>query len=259
MTSAAAAELARPTYTAPVSDRDTKLQQLSVSVGAVIASVPMILQGDEVTTALGLAGVGIASVIENVRARTGKLDRLVQEALADEQLKARFDETVKTDEFLALYVRSRDTAAKSEKERKLRYIRNFLIHSVITPTSTEPDKERYLRLIDELSFREHESFIGYLRMLMPSAGASSLEEWVANDRRQIAGGMVTTYAYQLLGVPSSTSSPAVHDMTSELVVTFRHLHSTGLLDGISTRGGDMVQFQSNGFTPRFLRFVLDPF
>lgn len=97
-------------------------------------------------------------------------------------------------------------------------------------------------------------------MLMPSAGASSLEEWVGNALRQTAGGMITTYAYELLHVPHSTGSPAVHDLTNELVVAFRHIHSAGLLDGVATRGsGDMFQFQTNGFTSKFLRFVLDPF
>lgn len=239
--------------------KDEKLQQVSASVAALVAAVPPLLQGDKVTAAIRLLGVGAASVLENLRGRTKKLDQLMEDAFSEERLKERFDETVKIDEFLALYVRSRDTAAKSEKEQKLRYIRNFLVHSVTVPTSTEPDKERYLRLIDELSFREHEYLIGFLRMVVPSSGATSLENWVSEPVRRRAGGMISTYAHRLLNIPDSTSSQAVNDLTDELIVAFRHLHSAGILDGIAVGGGDMFQFQSNGFTAKFLSFVLDPF
>jgi hypothetical protein len=239
-------------------EKDSKLQQISASVAALVATVPPLLQGDKVDAAIRLAGVGVASVMENIRARTKKLDQEVRDALADERLNARFDETVKPDEFLALYVRSRDTAAKSEKEQKLRYIRNFLIHSLTLPTSAEPDKERYLRLIDELSFREHEYFIGFLEMIVPSGGSPTIQQWLVKPTR--TGGMISTFARQQLGLPQGTSSAAVNDLTDEMVVAFRHLHGAGLLDGYATRGGgDMFQFDTNGFTPRFLRFVVDPF
>ncbi|HYI09165.1 MAG TPA: hypothetical protein VEK57_08840 [Thermoanaerobaculia bacterium] len=240
-------------------DKDSKLQQIGASVAAITAAAPALLIGDEVSAAIALFGVGAASVMENIRARTRSLDDAVRDALADERLRERFDETVKTDEFLALYVRSRDTAAKSEKEQKLRYIRNFLINAVILPTSREPDKERYLRLIDELSFREHEHFVEFMRMVVPSAGSSSLEEWVTKP--VTIGGMISTFACRILGVPDTTSSAEVNDMTAELVVAFRHLHAAGLLNGVPTRSptGDMFQFSTNGFTAKFLRFVLDPF
>jgi hypothetical protein len=196
-------------------------------------------------------------VIENIRSRTKALDDQVREALANERLRAQFDGTIRPDEFLGLYVRARDTAAKAEKEQKLRYIRNFLVHAVTLPTSTDPDKERYLRLIDELSFREHEHLIAFLRMITPSADAEGLESWVKGGRP--TGGMISTYARRALGVPESTSSAEVNNLIDELVVAFRHLHSTGLLNGVPTPNGDMFQFQTNGFTPRFVRFILDPF
>lgn len=126
-------------------EKDSKLQQISTAVGALVASIPA-WQGEPWLAAFGLSAVGLASLLENIRARTRKLDDAMQDALADESLKARFDETVKTDEFLALYRRTRDSAAKSEKEEKIRYLRNFLIHAITLPTSTDPDKERYIRL-----------------------------------------------------------------------------------------------------------------
>ena len=48
----------------------------------------------------------------------------------------------------------------------------------------------------ELSFREHEYLIDFLRMVVPSAGAQTLEQWITNQT-QIAGGMITTYATNL--------------------------------------------------------------
>lgn len=240
------------------SEKDSKLQQIGASVAALTAAAPALWSGDEVSTAIALFGVGAASVIENIRSRTKGLDDLVREALEREELRARFDETVKIPEFLALYVRSRDTAAKSEKEQKLRYIRNFLVHSVTLPTSTEPDKERYLRLIDELSFRELEHLVGFMRMVVPSAGAATLEQWV--EKPTSTGGMVGSYARRILGLAENSSSAAVNDLVDEMVVTFRHLHSAGLLNGMPTRdgSGNMYQFSTNGFTPKFLRFVIDP-
>lgn len=236
---------------------DDKLQQISVGTAAIVAAAPALLTGDKFAAVSGLTGVLAASVFENIRARTKQLDEEVRDALADERLKERFDQTVRPDEFFALYVRSRDTAAKTEKAQKIRYLRNFLVHSLTLPTSTEPDKERYLRLIDELSFRELEHLVGFLRMVVPSAGASGIEQWV--DRPAKTGGMISTFACRALGVADGTSSAAVNDMTDELVVAFRHLHSAGVLNGISTRGGDMFQFETNGFTPKFVRFILDPF
>ena len=238
--------------------KESKLQQLSTGIAAVVSAGPALFQGDLYTAAVALLGVGAASVLENIRGRTKELDDQMRDAFEDERLRDALDATVKTDEFLALYVRARDTAAKTEKGQKIRYIRNFLIHAVTVPTSTDADKERYLRLIDELSFREHEYLIGFLRMVVPSAGAQTLEQWITNPT-QIAGGMITTYATKLLNVPEGTSSAEVNGLVDELVVAFRHLHSVGLLNGIMTRQGDMFQFQTNGFTSRFLRFVLDPF
>src|SRR5579872_3510532 len=224
--------------------RDEKLQQLSVGVAAIVAATPGLVTGDVVAIVTGLGGALIASVVENVRARTKRLDDAVRDALADDRLRARFDETVKTDEFFALYVRSRDTAAKSEKEHKLRYIRNFLVHSLIAPTSIEPDKERYLRLLDELSLRELEHFIGFCQMVVPSAGSPTIAQWLEKPSR--TGAIISSFACRALGLPESTSSVAVNDLTAELVVSFRHLHSAGLLDGINTRaGGDMFHFETN--------------
>lgn len=237
---------------------DTKLQQISASVAALVAAVPPLVQGDMATAAIGLLGVGIASVIENVRARTNALDDQVRDAFADARLRERFDDTVKPDEFIALYVRARDTAAKSEKEQKLRYIRNFLVNAVTVPTSSDPDKERYLRLVDDLSFRELEYLIGFLRMVVPSAGSATLEEWVKKPQR--TGGSISTYASHLVGGPNANDAAKQNEMTDELVVSFRHLYSAGLLNGIAhpaTR--DFYHFETNGFTPKFLRFVLDPF
>jgi len=55
-------------------------------------------------------------------------------------------------------------------------------------------------------------------------------------------------------------SGALNDLTDELLVAFRHLDSTGVLNGVPNRGGrDTYQFETNGFTARFVRFVLDPF
>jgi hypothetical protein len=206
----------------------------------------------------GLTGALAASVFENIRARTKQLDEAVRDALADERLRARFDEAVRPEEFLALYVRSRATAAKSEKEQKLRYVRNFLVHWLTLPTSTEPDKERYLWLIDELSYRELEHLIEFMRMVVPSAGFSQVSEWL--ERTTKTGGAISTFARHLLNESATSSSAAVNDMVDELVVAFRHLHSVGLLDGLNTsNSGDMFHFQTNGFTPKFLRFVVDPF
>ena len=255
----APSQAAQRRYTqAMTSSKDERLQQISVATAAIVAATPALVIGDKMSAIAGLTGAFMASVFENIRARTKKLDDEMRDVLTDERLRARFDETVRPEEFLALYIRSRDTAAKSEKEQKLRYIRNFLVHSLTLPTSTEPDKERYLRLIDELSFRELEHLIAFLRMVVPSSGSPNVEEWLKKPAK--AGSMISTYARQTLGVPSGTSSAEVNDMTDELVVAFRHLHSVGVLDGMTERdGGDMFQFLTNGFTPKFIRFVIDPF
>lgn len=241
------------------SEKDSKLQQIGASVAAFTAAGPALWSGNEIGAAIALFGVGAASVIENIRSRTKGLDDLVQEAFERQELRERFDETVKVPEFLALYVRARDTAAKSEKEQKLRYIRNFLVHAVTLPTSTEPDKERYLRLIDELSFRELEHLVGFMRMVAPTAGAADLEHWI--QKPTSTGGMVGTYARRILGVAENSSSDAANDLLDEMIVTFRHLHSAGLLNGLPTAdgSGNLLQFSTNGFTAKFLRFVLDPF
>jgi hypothetical protein len=208
-------------------EKDSKLQQISTTVAALVASAPL-LGGDKWGAAFGLAGVGLASLIENIRTR--KLDDMVHDILADGRVRERFDETVKADEFLALYVRARDTATKSEKDEKLRYIRNFLIHAVTKPTSTDPDKERYLRLIDELTLSEHEHFIAFLRNVVPSSGAATLEDWL--KKPATAGGAISTYASRALGVPNRTSSAELNDFMGDLVVAFRHLDSVGLLNGV---------------------------
>jgi hypothetical protein len=41
-------------------DKDSKLQQISVSVAAIAGAVPSLLVGDEVIAAISLAGVGVA-------------------------------------------------------------------------------------------------------------------------------------------------------------------------------------------------------
>lgn len=95
-------------------------------------------------------------------------------------------------------------------------------------------------------------------MVTPWVGAKSLDAWM--EKPATTGGMISSYACRVLNVPESTSSAAVNALIDELIVAFRHMHSVGVLSGMSIRsGGDMVQFQTNGFTPRFLRFVLDPF
>src|SRR6476620_9647770 len=71
-------------------DKDSKLQQISTTIAALVASTPL-LGGDKWGAALGLSGVGLASVIENIRARTNKLDEMVRDVLADERLMNRFD------------------------------------------------------------------------------------------------------------------------------------------------------------------------
>ena len=237
-------------------NRDELLHQLSTGIQAITVAMPALLQSDSVGAAIGLGGVAVVSVIENVLRREAKLNHDVQEALRDRDIGSRVDfESVKVDEFLALYVRAKDTASKSEKEQKLRYIRNFLVNAITIPLSTDPDKERYLRLIDELSFRELEHFIRFCRTAADS-NYQTIDQFIESSKP--ASLMLDAYARSTLGLKvSDRATPELMNLEVDLRVAFRHFESVGLLDPIGM-GGETYMYRTNGFSPRFLAFILDP-
>jgi hypothetical protein len=127
-----------------------KARELSSAIELVAAIGPALLSGEPVGALVGALGVGGKRLVDNyVLRRQRKLDGMIHDSLA--ALRDRIDEKVRVDEFVGLYIRSRETAARSERDEKLGFIRNFLVNSVVHPTSTEPDKERFARLLDDFS------------------------------------------------------------------------------------------------------------
>jgi ribosomal protein S13 len=237
-------------------EQTDKARELGTAIDLIALVGPALLTGEPVAALIGTAALGGKRLIDNyVFRRQKKLDQLVQERL--DELKERIDEKVKVDEFVALYIRARETAARSEREEKLKFIRNVLLNAVIEPTSSVVDKEPYLRLLDEFSSGELQTFIGFSKAAL-AAHFQTFADFLHEPKRAYL--MVHSYARHTLGLPVSGPNTAELQTTeARIAVTLRRFEAITLLDGVRTGGvGEPYAFQTNQFTADFLRFVLDP-
>lgn len=232
-----------------------KATELSSAVQVVAAIVPAVLTGDLVSGLAGAAGVGAVHLIEKYKSkRDRRLDELVQEGLRS--MSERIDDSVDKDEFLALYIRARETALKSEREEKLEFIRNFLLNAVIEPTSRVRDKERYLRLLDGFSAPELQVFVAFCKIASTAIG-QTLEESLRAPQKAFL--MVPAFTREFLGLkPAGPPHPTGADL-EEIGMTLRRFESESLLDGTRTGGvGLPYAYSTNVFSARFLTFLIDP-
>jgi hypothetical protein len=237
-------------------EKPDKARELNTAIDLVAAIGPMLLTGDPVTGLVAALAVGGKRFVDtHILKRQKKLDESVRDELR--VLHARIDERVEVDEFVALYLRARETAARSAREEKLRYIRNFLLHSVIQPTSRVVDKEPYLRLIDDFSAGELEIFIAFCKAAS-EANYQSLAEFVASSKPAFL--LVQAFARHTVGLPpSGPRTAALIEAESQISMALRRFESVALLDGNRSGGvGEPYAYKTNAFTAAFLRFILDP-
>lgn len=147
--------------TSAVGDLNTAVQA-AAAVGAAAAT------DGRIEAAVGLAAVFIGSRLASFASRRSEmLDRLVQDATEDiAGLEERVNrDFVRSDEFFGLAIKSKFAAINTTREEKLHYIRNFLVNTATLPSNeAQPDTERFLRLLDTLTWRELELFVKYCRI-----------------------------------------------------------------------------------------------
>jgi hypothetical protein len=112
----------------------------------------------------------------------------------------------------------------------------------------DPDKERYLRLIDDLTFRELEYFIEFCRI----ATNDNLKDFI--ERGGKTGSALGTIAEVWLKREGRYTQEAHTRFTDEMVPSFQNLHFRGLL----LSGRSWYHYDTTAVTGRFLLYILDP-
>ena len=230
----------------PENDKPEKARELTTAIELVAAVAPAVLTADPVSALVGTLAVGGKRLLDNhLLRRQKKLDELIRESI--NELSIRIDQSVKIDEFVALYIRARETAARSEREAKLEYIRNFLLNAVIEPTSRVEDKEPYLRLLDDFSAGELAIFIAFCTAA-GEANHRTVAEFIAKSDRAFL--MVHAFTRHFLGLPP-TGPPTLELQLQEprIATALRRFEGATLLDGVRTGGvGDPYAYRTNMLT-----------
>jgi len=233
-----------------------KARELSTAIDLIAAVGPAMLATEPFTALFGALAVGGKRLVENhLFHRQARLDALMHEKL--DALEDKIDQSVRTDGFAALYIRARETAARSEREEKLQYIRNFLLNAVIEPTSRVEDKEPILRLLDDFSANELSVFVDFCKAAIAS-GYQQVDRFVVEP--QTVSLMVHAFARHSLGMPvTGPNSEHLVRAEARIGMVLRRFEAVTLLDGMRMGGqGDAFGYKTNSFTAIFLRFILEP-
>jgi len=233
--------------------RDSITHQIMTAIDAGAVTLPALLNPQWGILA-GLSFVLSKSIFERTYGakNSEKLGDMIDEALRDHRVFEKLDQTINQDEAAGIFIRANDAARKASDEQKLRYIRNVVLNSLTVPLSREPDKERHIKLVEDLTFYELETLVEFCRVGL-HGDYQKLEDYVYAKRPSKISAALSTFVYKRLGLPESTSSATANDLTDQLLSTFGQLESAALLSG-----NDAHHYTSTPFTYRFLRFVLDP-